>query len=218
MVSESCNRSFGADPHRHTPGTHNHTQTPAEQGRRGQARQTHEVFRTRPTRRASKRASTRGGSTNDRPPTSPPASQPRTARHVTARISSPHFMVTSCDQYNVSQRGQSTQGSAVLPPEPLHLQVGYQLRCGRAPRASARAGRSTPRLPHAREVAIALFAIQLFVSLQRPPCRATVPAAVDNRNTFQAIQLQAYSGRANCMSCCASLVALPPRRQRRRCI
>ena len=67
--------STGTDPHRHTPGTHNHTQTPAEQGRRGQARQTHEVFRTRPTRRASKRASE-----HDRPPTSPPASQPRTAR------------------------------------------------------------------------------------------------------------------------------------------
>ena len=50
-------------PHRHTPGTHSHTQTPTEQGRRGQARQTHEVFRTRPTRRASKRACE-----HDRPP------------------------------------------------------------------------------------------------------------------------------------------------------
>ena len=59
--------STGADPHRHTPGTHNHTQTPAEQGRRGQARQTHEVFRTRPTRRASKRA---------RPTTNQSSSQP----------------------------------------------------------------------------------------------------------------------------------------------
>jgi len=59
--------STGTDPHRHTPGTHNHTQTPAEQGRRGQARQTHEVFRTRPTRRASKRA---------RPTTNQPVLQP----------------------------------------------------------------------------------------------------------------------------------------------
>ena len=50
--------------HRHTPGTHNHTQTPAEQGRRGQARQTHEVFRTRPTRRASKRARPTAPTTN----------------------------------------------------------------------------------------------------------------------------------------------------------
>ena len=49
------------DPAAHkTTQTHSrHTQshaTPTEQGRRGQARQTHEVFRTRPTHRASKRA------------------------------------------------------------------------------------------------------------------------------------------------------------------
>ena len=40
-----CNRSFNGK----TAGTHNHTQTPAKQGRRGQARQTHEVFRPDPT-------------------------------------------------------------------------------------------------------------------------------------------------------------------------
>ena len=71
LVYRSCtivtDLSTGTDPHRHTPGTHNHTQTPAEQGRRGQARQTHEVFRTRPTRRASKRA---------RPTTNQSSSQP----------------------------------------------------------------------------------------------------------------------------------------------
>ena len=54
-----CNRSFKDGP-THTATlqahTHSHTQTPTEQGRRGQACQTHEAFRTRPTRRASKRA------------------------------------------------------------------------------------------------------------------------------------------------------------------
>ena len=55
QVSDECNGplvtdlSTGTDPHRHTPGTHSHTQTPTEQGRRGQARQAHEAFRTRPT-------------------------------------------------------------------------------------------------------------------------------------------------------------------------
>ena len=62
--------------HRHTRGTHSHTQTPTEQGRRDEARQTHEGVRTRPTRRASKRACE-----HVRPPTSPlPAERCRLKR------------------------------------------------------------------------------------------------------------------------------------------
>ena len=55
FVSQSCKR-IGNRSFKEKVLTHSHTQTPTEQGRRGQARQTHEVFRTRPTRRASKRA------------------------------------------------------------------------------------------------------------------------------------------------------------------
>ena len=54
--------STGTDPHRHTPGTHNHTQTPAEQGRRGQARL------PEPTDPPSEQASKRAEHRNDRPP------------------------------------------------------------------------------------------------------------------------------------------------------
>ena len=50
--SQSCKR-IGNRSFKEKSVTHSHTQTPTEQGRRGQARQTHEVFRTRPTRRAS---------------------------------------------------------------------------------------------------------------------------------------------------------------------
>ena len=79
--------STGTDPHRHTPGTHNHTQTPAEQGRRGQARQTHEVFRTRPTRRASKRARPTTNQSSSQPAPHRPRG-PRAGRIPTPRVRS----------------------------------------------------------------------------------------------------------------------------------
>ena len=83
--------STGTDPHRHTPGTHNHTQTPAEQGRRGQARQTHEVFRTRPTRRASKRArpTPNQSSSQTASPAPPARPESRPNPHPTRSFSSP---------------------------------------------------------------------------------------------------------------------------------